>query len=97
MAYCHACGGDGFLTEPGPCRVCNGTGRVGPTPKSPAVEGLLEGLAGRTTAIEGDRCVRPPFGCGGPATDFRDERSRHEYRISGLCQQCQDTVFGEGE
>ena len=66
-----------------------------PTRKAPAIEGLLEQMAGRTTAIEGDRCVRPPIGCGGPATDFRDRLSRQEYRISGLCQQCQDTVFEE--
>lgn len=26
--------------------------------------------------------------------DFRDALSRKEYSISGLCQQCQDKVFG---
>jgi len=25
--------------------------------------------------------------------DFRDENSRTEYKISGLCQKCQDEVF----
>lgn len=25
---------------------------------------------------------------------FRDELSRKEYSISGLCQQCQDEMFG---
>lgn len=25
---------------------------------------------------------------------FRDELSRREYRISGLCQKCQDDMFG---
>jgi hypothetical protein len=29
--------------------------------------------------------------------DFRDTLSRKEYFISGLCQQCQDKVFGGGE
>jgi len=26
--------------------------------------------------------------------EFRDERSRREYQISGLCQKCQDKTFG---
>ena len=28
------------------------------------------------------------------ATSFRDDISRKEYAISGLCQSCQDDVFG---
>tara|TARA_R100000458_G_C8214957_1_gene201206 strand:- start:374 stop:616 length:243 start_codon:yes stop_codon:yes gene_type:complete len=28
---------------------------------------------------------------------FRDEVSRDEYRISGMCQDCQDSVFGADE
>ena len=27
--------------------------------------------------------------------EFRDELSIREYRISGLCQKCQDEVFGK--
>lgn len=34
--------------------------------------------------------------CGGSITDFRDSESREEYRISGMCQGCQDSVF-DGE
>lgn len=43
--------------------------------------------------VETKRC---PF-CGMPVNDedFRDELSRKEARISGMCQQCQDDVFGE--
>ena len=26
--------------------------------------------------------------------DFTDEASRFEYKISGLCQECQDYIFG---
>ena len=26
--------------------------------------------------------------------DFRDDLSRREYKISGLCQSCQDDIFG---
>ena len=65
-----------------------------PTSKSPEIEKLLEGLSGRTTAIEADKCLAPPIGCGGPATEFKDDRSNDEYRISGWCQNCQDAVFG---
>jgi len=31
--------------------------------------------------------------CGKPITGFRDVLSEKEYRISGLCQECQDGVF----
>jgi hypothetical protein len=40
------------------------------------------------------RCVPPPIGCGRSALRFRDDVSRREYGISGLCQECQDSVFG---
>jgi len=65
-----------------------------PTSKSPEIEKLLEGFSGRTIAIETDKCVAPPIGCGQPASEFRDDRSHDEYCISGLCQICQDVVFG---
>ena len=66
-----------------------------PSEKSSGIKTFLEGVAGRTTAITGNACVKPPFGCGGPATKFKDEISRKEYTISGLCQKCQDKVFEE--
>lgn len=28
---------------------------------------------------------------------FRDKLSRHEFRISGLCQACQDSYFDESQ
>jgi hypothetical protein len=33
-----------------------------------------------------------PIGCGASVSenDFRDELSKREYKISGLCQSCQD-------
>ena len=31
--------------------------------------------------------------CKGPATEFKNELSRREYRLSCLCQACQDKVF----
>ena len=45
----------------------------------------------RTLAVAGKSCVS----CGKPATDFRDELSRKEFGISGLCQRCQDEFFAE--
>lgn len=66
-----------------------------PTPKSPAIAQFLDLMANRTDSIVNDRCVPAPIGCGGPATDFRDDISAKEFRISGLCQKCQDSIFGD--
>lgn len=65
-----------------------------PSRKSPELENFLEDISGRTTAIRADKCVKVPIGCGGPATKFRDDLSKREYTISGLCQKCQDRIFG---
>ena len=65
--------------------------------KSSAVQDTLDNLSlrffGRTRggAIEEGVCVL----CGGPTGVWRDEVSRKEYAISGLCQECQDGVFEE--
>ena len=34
--------------------------------------------------------------CPYPNFKFRDELSRKEYAISGLCMDCQDEIFGKG-
>jgi len=60
-----------------------------PSPKSPALEHFLNDLFGRSSAIEADVCVF----CAQDASVFRDEASRVEYTMSGLCQDCQDEVF----
>lgn len=67
-----------------------------PTKKHDNMERALEQVFGfdRRTAIILDLCQPAPIGCGGEATTFRDELSRREFRISGLCQKCQDSVFG---
>ena len=31
--------------------------------------------------------------CGGDASEFKNDDSRAEYFISGLCQSCQDDIF----
>jgi hypothetical protein len=68
-----------------------------PSEKSSKMEQFLESWAGRSTAIKKDRCVSPPFGCGKEIGRFKDTLSVREYRISGLCQNCQDQVFEEVE
>lgn len=49
---------------------------------------------GRREAIRDKKCMPPPIGCGKDITSFNDPRSVKEYSISGLCQTCQDSVFG---
>jgi hypothetical protein len=70
-----------------------------PTEKAPEINQLLNSLSGgdRERDIRANVCIPKPIGCGGPAVEFRDELSRREYRISGLCQRCQDSVFGGEE
>lgn len=63
-----------------------------PSEKSQAINELLSNLMGRDreATIKADLCMT----CGGPAVEFRDQLSRREYSISGMCQKCQDEVFG---
>ena len=39
-------------------------------------------------------CAFP--GCGSVADRLRDELSAKEFFISGMCQHCQDSIFGGG-
>jgi len=48
----------------------------------------------REKAIEENHCIESKS-CGGKAEDFRDELSYEEYLHSGLCQKCQDEIFGD--
>lgn len=41
--------------------------------------------------ISNNRCPM----CNKEITGFRDELSKREYEISGLCQECQDKIFNE--
>lgn len=65
-----------------------------PSKKHPVVENMLNKFSNRTEAITSDKCLNPPMGCGGPATEFKDELLRKEYTISGWCQAYQDGIFG---
>lgn len=70
-----------------------------PTEKAEPINELIADVVGhdRRETIKEDVCLRPPIGCGGPATEFKDTLSRREFAISGLCQKCQDSVFGGGD
>ena len=67
-----------------------------PSKKSEDMEDFLDDLStlifgeSRTESIGGNTCVS----CGEDASEFEDSLSRKEYGISGLCQTCQDEVFG---
>ncbi len=56
-------------------------------------EDISMAFFGRSVSLAnaGNQCVC----CGKAATEFRDEISKREYRISSLCQKCQDEVFAE--
>ena len=56
-------------------------------------EDISMAFFGRSVSLAkaGNQCVC----CGKLATEFRDEISKSEYRISSLCQHCQDEVFAQ--
>lgn len=62
------------------------------TDKHPAIDAPLSSMMGkdRRSTIEQDMCMT----CNGEAKEFRNDLSRREYTISGMCQKCQDETFG---
>lgn len=42
--------------------------------------------------IKMGKCAFPP--CGKDIAGFKDELSAREYVVSGMCQVCQDAIFG---
>lgn len=67
-----------------------------PTRKNPILDKLLSEMTGadREGTIKTNKCIPPPIGCGQDAIWFRNKQSSKEYSISGLCQECQDKIFG---
>lgn len=63
-----------------------------PTPKHPRIDDLLTAMTGKSrhTVIANHQCMT----CTSPVNQFRDSLSLKEYQISGMCQACQDSVFG---
>ena len=69
-----------------------------PSLKSEQIDDLFKNLYGidRKTSISNCTCVS----CGAEnitEESFSDELSLREFHISGLCQKCQDSVFGTDE
>ncbi len=62
------------------------------TNKAAKIETFLTSITGvdRLEVVRANRCVT----CSGDATVFVDELSKREYSISGMCQGCQDQIFG---
>jgi len=64
-----------------------------PSKKDPYIEGFLNNAnpsgRKRIDSIQLDICAW----CGEPALDFKEELSKKEYSISGLCQKCQDKIW----
>jgi hypothetical protein len=61
--------------------------------KTPEMLNMIESIfPGTIENIQNCRCTD----CGLPVTEksFRDALSIKEYEISGLCQRCQDEIFG---
>ena len=65
------------------------------TYKAPAIDALLTSITGknRQGVVKFKRCMT----CDGMANEFTDELSKLEYKISGMCQTCQDKFFNGGE
>lgn len=63
-----------------------------PSSKKPKLDLFLSALTGKSREIQiaSGLCMT----CDGDAIDFRDELSHKEYSISGMCQLCQDKIFG---
>ena len=59
--------------------------------KAPEIQHLMQSIA--PNKIHGGTCAFCPNKITG-REDFNDELSWKEYQISGLCQKCQDEVWG---
>ena len=70
-----------------------------PTKKNPEIDAFMVACMGidRNNSIRRGVCTSCNTFIGSPdsiKSTFRDEKSAMEFRISGLCQKCQDNVFG---
>lgn len=69
--------------------------KIYPSQKSEEIEDFIKSLTGedRRERILRQECAAPPIGCGKPFLGFKDKLSEREASISGLCQECQDSIF----
>lgn len=63
-------------------------------PKAKEITDLMEAVAGRPRVL--GKCATCPREFD-PEKEFKTELDKKEYRISGMCQKCQDSVFGGDE
>jgi hypothetical protein len=72
--------------------------RIEPSYKAPEIDALLKEIIfngkDRVEVIASGDCLTCDEARDLKATSFRDDVSRKEYAISGMCQSCQDDVFG---
>ena len=72
--------------------------KIEPSFKAPQIDALLSEIIfngkDRATVIKEGKCLTCDEAHDLKATSFRDDISRKEYSISGMCQCCQDDVFG---
>ena len=70
-----------------------------PTPKAEPLTKFLETSFKRSSSIESLKCVPKPIGCGRQIDpgeiEVWDPLTIQEYRISGLCNTCQDEIFDD--
>lgn len=66
---------------------------MNPTPKAKAIDDLITRVTGvdRKEVITENKCAT----CKTPNLQFRNQISQKEYTISGMCQNCQDDIFGK--
>lgn len=64
------------------------------TKKAKEITDLMEAVAGKPRTMGECATCDNKFD---PVEEFRDVLSLKEYRISGMCQKCQDSVFGGDE
>ena len=71
---------------------------IQPSFKAPQIDALLSEIIfngkDRVTVIKEGKCITCDEARDLKATSFRDDISKKEYSISGMCQSCQDDVFG---
>ena len=64
--------------------------------KSPEMKKFLGNMSQNAFGRKRSDCLeeRVCVTCGETATEFKDELSEKEFSISGMCQKCQDEIFG---
>ena len=72
-----------------------------PSEKSSTMEAAMTNMFGfdRRISIIANRCVPAPIGCGKGVTfeSFRDEINVRDFKMTGMCQECQDKFDKTGE